>query len=59
MALGYVTATDLASGLLPLYTRGDTISQTMEDKPLLKWFEDNKKTFPGGNAYISDPVQGA
>lgn len=59
MALGYVTATDLASALLPFYTRGDTISQTMEDKPLLKWFEDNKKTFPGGNAYISDPVQGA
>ena len=57
--LGYVTATDLANGLLPLYTRGETISQTMEDKPLLKWFEANKKTFPGGNGYVSDPVQGA
>jgi hypothetical protein len=59
MSLGYVTATDLASALLPLYTRGDTIAQTIEDKPLLKWFESNKKTFPGGRDYISDPVQGA
>ena len=59
MSLGYVTATDLANGLLPLYTRGETISQTMEDKPLLAWFEKNKKTFPGGKDYISDPVQGA
>ncbi|MEI6482973.1 MAG: phage major capsid protein [Betaproteobacteria bacterium] len=57
--LNYVTATDLANGLLPLYTRGDTLSQTMEDKPLLKFFEDNKKSFPGGNGYVSDPVQGA
>lgn len=59
MALGYVTATDLANGLLPLYVRGDTVSQTMEDKPLLKWFEDKKKTFSGGLQYVSDPVQGA
>jgi hypothetical protein len=59
MALGYVTATDLANGLLPLYTRGDTVAQTIEDKPLLAWFEDNKQTFPGGNGYVSDPVQGA
>lgn len=59
MALGYVTATDLANGLLPLYTRGETISQTMEDKPLLAYFEKHKKSFPGGNQYISDPVQGA
>lgn len=58
MEISYVTATDLANGLLPLYTRGDTISQTMEDKPLLAWFEKNKKTFSGGNTYISDPVQG-
>lgn len=59
MALGYVTATDLANGLLPLYTRGETISQTMEDKPLLQWFDRNKKSFGGGKDYISDPVQGA
>lgn len=59
MALGYVTASDLANALLPLYTRGDTISQTMEDKPMLAWWEKNKKSFPGGKDYVSDPVQGA
>ena len=59
MALGYVTATDLGNALLPLYTRGETLSQTTEDKPLLKWFEEKKKSFPGGNATVSDPVQGA
>jgi hypothetical protein len=58
--LGYVTATDTASMLLPLYTRGDTLSQTTEDKPTLRWFEENKKTFSGGKGLtISDPVQGA
>lgn len=59
MALGYVTATDTAALLLQLYTRGDTLSQTTEDKPMLKWWEDNKTSFPGGKDFISDPVQGA
>lgn len=58
MALGYVTATDTAALLLQLYTRGDTLSQTTEDKPMLKWWEDNKTSFPGGKDFISDPVQG-
>jgi hypothetical protein len=31
----------------------------MEDKPLLAWFEKNKKPFPGGLQTVSDPVQGA
>lgn len=59
MSLGYVTATDTANLLLPLYTRGDMMSQTMEDKPLLKFLEGKKKTFSGGNSYISDGVQGS
>lgn len=59
MALGYVTATDTAALLLQLYTRGDTLSQTTEDKPMLAWWDSNKQTFPGGKDYISDPVQGA
>jgi hypothetical protein len=58
--LGYVTATDTASMLLPLYTRGEVLSQTTEDKPTLRWFEENKKTFSGGKGLtISEPVQGA
>lgn len=59
MGLGYVTATDTAALLLQLYTRGDTLSQTTEDKPMLAWWESNKMTFPGGKDFISDPVQGA
>lgn len=59
MALGYVTAGDLASGLLPLHVRGDALAQTMQDKPMLKWWESKKKTFPGGlNFQITEPVQG-
>lgn len=59
MALGYVTATDIANLLLPLHTRGRVTSQTMEDKPLLKWFTEKQKTFTGGSGTITDPVQGA
>lgn len=59
MALGYQTSQDLANLLLPLHTRGEVVSQTMEDKPLLKWFNSNKKTFSGGLNTVTDPVQGA
>lgn len=59
MALGLSVATDLANALLPLHTRGDVVSQTMEDKPLLRWFNDNKKSFSGGLNTLTDPVQGA
>lgn len=59
MALGYVTAGDLAQGLLPLHVRGDALAQTMQDKPMLKWWEAKKKTFSGGlNFQITEPVQG-
>ena len=59
MSLGYVTAGDLAQGLLPLHLRGDALMQTMQDKPMLKWWEANKKTFPGGlNFQFTEPVQG-
>lgn len=59
MALGLNVATDLANALLPLHMRGEVTSQTMEDKPLLKWFNSNKKTFSGGLNTVTDPVQGA
>lgn len=59
MALGYVTATDIANLLLPLHTRGKVTSQTMEDKPLLKWLVGGQKTFTGGSGTLTDPVQGA
>ena len=60
MALGYVTAGDLAQGLLPLHVRGDALAQTIQDKPMLKWWESKKKAFPGGlQLQITEPVQGA
>jgi hypothetical protein len=57
--LGYVTAGDLAQGLLPLHIRGDALAQTIQDKPMLKWWESKKKSYPGGlNFQITEPVQG-
>lgn len=59
MALGYVTAGDLAAGLLPMHIRGDALAQTIQDKPFLKWWESKKKTFAGGlNFQITERVQG-
>lgn len=58
-ALGVTAATDLANALLPLHTRGEALAQTTVDKPFLRWWNDNKKTFPGGKDTITDPVQGA
>lgn len=58
MALGLTVANDIANGLLTLYTRGSTIVQTMQDKPLLAQLNAKKKTFSGGNQFISDPIQG-
>lgn len=50
-------AGDLASLLLTEYVRGDTMKQTIQDKPLLKMLVDNKKTFSGGTGAISTAVQ--
>lgn len=67
MSLGYVTATDLGNALLPLHVRGDALAQTIQDKPMLKWWESKKKTFPGGlntsagavvGFQFTEPVQG-
>lgn len=59
MALGYVTAGDLAAMLLPMHVRGDALAQTIQDKPFLKWWESKKKTFSGGiNFQLTEGVQG-
>ena len=57
--LGLTVANDIASAALIFYVRGRTLSQTTQDKPLLKWLKDNPKTFPSGNNQISEPIQGA
>lgn len=57
--LGLVLAGDLINDALAYYVRGPALSQTMEDRPLLKMFRDKQKTFPAGNLQISEPVQGS
>jgi hypothetical protein len=52
-------ANDIANAILKFYARGKTLSQTMQDRPLLRFLTAGKKNFPGGNQYVSDPVQGA
>lgn len=59
MGLGTSVANDIANAILKNYLRGKTLSQTMTERPLLRFLLAGKKTFPGGNQYISDPVQGA
>ncbi len=57
--LSLSVANDIANAILKHYARGPVLSQTMQDRPLLKFLSAGKKTFPGGNQYVSDPVQGA
>jgi hypothetical protein len=51
-------ANDLASGLLQFYVREEMLSQTTQEKPVLKAFTEKSETFPGGLGQVSVPVQG-
>lgn len=58
-AFGTTVANDLAYAALVWYVKGDALSQTTQDKPLLKWLRDGKKKYAGGYGLtISLPVQG-
>lgn len=57
--LGLNVANDIANAILKFYARGKTLSQTMQDRPLLRFLNSGEKSFPGGNQYLSDPVQGS
>lgn len=59
MSLGLVVAQDLANAILDHYERGKTEMQTVQDKPLVRVFSENKKEFAAGKTYISEPIQGA
>lgn len=54
-----VVAADLANQLLKFYVKTGALSQTTQDKPLLRILTEKGKTFPGGLSVISLPVQGA
>lgn len=45
--LGYTTATHIGDLSLTYYLRGPAISQTMQDKPLLRLLEEKAKDIPG------------
>lgn len=59
MAFPAATANDVANAALIFYIREKMLTQTTQDKPLLRFLRDNSKTFPGGNLQLSVPVQGA
>lgn len=58
MALSVSTANDLAYALLDHYVRGPALYQTLQEKPLMRFLNAGKKTFPAGYQYVSEPVKG-
>ncbi|HEY5960954.1 MAG TPA: phage major capsid protein [Polyangiaceae bacterium] len=59
MALSYTEAADIAKHLIYFYVKTGALSQTTQDKPLMRELRKGQKTFPGGWKKISTPVQGA
>lgn len=56
-AIGSSVASDLAAQLLTFYVKKGPLSQTTQDKPLLRILTAKAETFPGGKDNISVPVQ--
>jgi len=52
-------ANDLASAALAFYIKGPAFAQTIQEKPLLRALEQNKKTFSGGVGTIKGNVRGS
>lgn len=59
MSLSIPVANDIAEHVLSYYVRGGPLSQTTQDKPLMRILKANQKTFPGGKDVVSLPVKGA
>jgi len=49
---------NIANAAFDFYIKGPAISQTIQDKPLLKHMMDRQKTFPGGKGDIAFNVKG-
>jgi hypothetical protein len=58
MAFSNAELTNIANAALDYYIKGPALNQAIQDKPLLKALEGNKKSFPGGKGNISIPVKG-
>lgn len=49
---------NIANAALDFYVKGPAMSQTIQEKPLLRILKAKQKTFAGGKGYISIPVKG-
>jgi len=49
---------NIATAALDYHIKGPALSQSIQDKPLIKALEGNKKSFPGGKGDITIPVKG-
>jgi hypothetical protein len=58
MSFSLVNLTNLANTALEHFIKSDPVEQNVQDKPMLDWLHTHKKEFPGGNDYVSGPVQG-
>lgn len=59
MAISFSNFNTLANTALDFYVRSQPVGQSIQDKPLLADLNAKKKEFPGGQGYVSGPVQGA
>lgn len=58
MPISITNFNSLAETALDFYIRNDPVEQNVQNKPLLDFLHSNKKEFPGGQGYVSGPVQG-
>lgn len=58
MAFTQAELDNILNAALPYYIKGKAFAQTIQEKPLLNDLISKQKTFSGGNAKISIPVQG-
>lgn len=58
MAISFTNFNTLANTALDFYVRTNPVGQNIQEKPLLDDLNASKKEFPGGQGYISGPVQG-
>lgn len=58
MAFSVAELTNIANAALDYFIKGPALAQSIQDKPLLKALEGNKKSFPGGKGNIVIPVKG-
>lgn len=49
---------NITNSVLDFYLRGQPLSQTIQDKPLLEALRGKQKTFPGGKEFIRGNVKG-